>query len=108
LHSYHIKRRNFLDATRLGQLLIDGGIITYDQLQDALVLQKSESLQMARPPRPLGQILVGMGYCTELQIAETLGEQDALRVQAEQFEAQQKPWLNRFMAVMTHWFKQAA
>jgi hypothetical protein len=108
LQSFYAKRRRFLDATRLGQLLIDASIVTYDQLQEGLMLQKTEALQYARPPRPLGEILVSMGYCTELQIAKALGQQDAIRVEADQLlNPPQKPNIAKLADMMNRWFKQS-
>ena len=51
---------------RLGELLIDGGLITPGQLQNALQEQK-------RTGEKLGQILVNLGYITEETLGEFLG-----------------------------------
>lgn len=53
---------------RLGELLVDGGAITRDQLESALSQQKSTR-------RKLGEILVDTNMVTEEKIAETLASQ---------------------------------
>ncbi len=52
---------------RLGDLLIDRGVITPDQLQIALKEQQ-------RQRRPLGELLVQLGFATEALIKETVSE----------------------------------
>lgn len=56
-------------ATRkpLGQLLLDSGVITAEQLDAALVEQRKNNHQ-----KLLGEILVELGSCTEDQITEAL------------------------------------
>jgi len=53
---------------RLGDLLVEGGLITPAQLQNALQEQK-------RTGERLGQILVNLGYITEDTLGEFLGTQ---------------------------------
>src|SRR5512145_1285262 len=53
---------------RLGQLLVEAGIITPDQLAAALDLQK-------RDPRRLGTLLVEAGYLNETQLTQVLSQQ---------------------------------
>jgi type IV pilus assembly protein PilB len=50
---------------QLGELLIESGIITPDQLKEALAIQKEKS-------GLIGQILIGLGYATEQAIAQAL------------------------------------
>jgi len=52
---------------RIGDLLIDKGILTQDQLSIALTEQKRSS-------DPLGKIIVQMGFATEAVIRDALGE----------------------------------
>jgi len=49
----------------LGQLLIESGIITNDQLERALLVQKEKG-------GLLGQIMVDLGYITEKDIAQAI------------------------------------
>ncbi|MBF0254332.1 MAG: hypothetical protein HQL11_04325, partial [Candidatus Omnitrophica bacterium] len=50
---------------RLGELLVEGGLITEDQLQLALADQKKNG-------GLIGEILVGWGYTTEEAIVQAL------------------------------------
>jgi len=52
----------------LGEILVDEGIITGDQLQDALAAQKAEG-------GALGRILQDKGYVSEPQLLEAIGRQ---------------------------------
>lgn len=52
---------------RLGDLLIDKGVINQDQLKIALTEQKSQNI-------PLGKILVRLGFVSEKVMRDTLGE----------------------------------
>lgn len=61
------------DRTSLGDILIDAGWITREQLHEALEVQKSQ--------QQLGRILVTLGYLTEDQLSEALLEQ---RIRREQ------------------------
>ena len=53
---------------RLGDILVDAGLITADQLQDALSKQKTLG-------KRLGKVLVESGLATEDSIANTLARQ---------------------------------
>jgi type IV pilus assembly protein PilB len=57
-------RRRFL-----GEMLVGQGIISPDQLQEVLQLQKTEKTTR------IGRLLVELGYVTELQIADLLADQ---------------------------------
>ncbi|WP_287194781.1 GspE/PulE family protein [Syntrophothermus sp.] len=59
---------------RLGELLLQAGAITEDQLQQALKLQKE-----AGPGQRLGDILVKNGFVTEAELARALEEQLGIR-----------------------------
>lgn len=52
---------------RLGEILIDEGVITKDQLHIALTEQK-------KVQEPLGKLLVGLGFATEAIMRSALGE----------------------------------
>jgi len=52
---------------RLGEILIDEGVITKDQLNIALTEQK-------KAHQPLGKLLVGLGFATESIMRSALGE----------------------------------
>ncbi len=52
---------------RLGEILIDEGVITKDQLVIALTEQK-------KAHQPLGKLLVGLGFATEAIMRSALGE----------------------------------
>jgi type IV pilus assembly protein PilB len=54
--------------TRIGELLVNNGIITETQLQEALGLQKSNK-------KKLGEILVELGYLTSKDLIWMLSEQ---------------------------------
>jgi type II secretory ATPase GspE/PulE/Tfp pilus assembly ATPase PilB-like protein len=52
---------------RLGEILIDGGVITKDQLNIALTEQK-------KVHEPIGKLLVSLGFATEAIMRSALGE----------------------------------
>jgi len=62
---------------RLGEILIDGGVISQAKLDEALALQQ-------RDPAPLGVILAELGFATEEQVVSALCGQlsPAFRAQA--------------------------
>ena len=53
---------------RLGELLVEAQIITREQLDEALLLQKKDG-------RRLGTLLVESGYVTETQVTQILSQQ---------------------------------
>ncbi len=55
-------------AVRLGDLLIEKGLITQDQLRIALMEQKRQN-------QPLGKILVKIGFISESMMRDALGDQ---------------------------------
>ena len=56
------------DRLRLGQLLVDTGMITQEQLELALGMQKGDQ-------RRLGELLVDTGVLTESQVTQVLSQQ---------------------------------
>ncbi|HZZ28314.1 MAG TPA: ATPase, T2SS/T4P/T4SS family [Pirellulales bacterium] len=59
---------------RIGQIFVDLGMITDDQLETLLEEQKR------RPGELLGKVAESLGYITEEQLAQALGEQMGMRV----------------------------
>ncbi len=57
--------------SRLGDVLVDVGVITAAELEEALTAQRA----VGGGRRRLGQVLVGLGLATERQIAEALAQQ---------------------------------
>lgn len=53
---------------KIGEVVIAAGLVTLEQLENALSLQKSKK-------KKLGKVLIELGYVTEKQIAEVLSEQ---------------------------------
>ncbi|MCX5907011.1 MAG: ATPase, T2SS/T4P/T4SS family [Deltaproteobacteria bacterium] len=56
---------------RISDILLESGLITQQQLDHALILQKSKQ-------KRLGKILIELGYVSEKQIAEALAQQLSL------------------------------
>ncbi len=55
-------------AKRIGELLVDGGILSQSQLEQALFAQRKDG-------RKLGQLLIELGLITEVQLTQTLSRQ---------------------------------
>lgn len=81
--AYNRKRRQFQEATRLGVMLVKTGVVTQEQLNDALVHQKKDTV-------PLGEILVELGYCSQQAIEDTLERQKTIRHEMEKMEQAQR------------------
>ena len=60
---------SMLKNVRIGQLLVDDGYITQEQVESALAEQKK------LPGKRLGEVLVDLGYVTETQLLEALQRQ---------------------------------
>ena len=56
---------------RIGDLLVSHGLLTHEQLREALVAQREFT---GGRRRRLGQVVVGKGYLTEHQLAQALAE----------------------------------
>lgn len=52
---------------RIGDILLEMGVVTPDQLRIALIEQKTRS-------EPLGKIIISLGFATEAVMREALGE----------------------------------
>lgn len=57
-----------LVAKRIGELLVDGGVLSQSQLEQALFAQRKDG-------RKLGQLLVDLGFVSEIQVTQTLSRQ---------------------------------
>jgi type IV pilus assembly protein PilB len=55
-------------AKRIGELLVDGGVLSQSQLEQALFAQRKDG-------RKLGLLLVELGFVTEVQVTQTLSRQ---------------------------------
>lgn len=55
-------------AKRIGELLVEGGILSQSQLEQALFTQRKDG-------RKLGQLLVELGLVSEIQVTQTLSRQ---------------------------------
>jgi type IV pilus assembly protein PilB len=55
-------------AKRIGELLVEGGILSQSQLEQALFAQRKDG-------RKLGQLLVELGLVSEVQVTQTLSRQ---------------------------------
>ena len=58
---------------KLGEILIEEELLTSEQLENALTLQKGKN-------KKLGKVLIELGYITEMQVAETLTKQFSLQM----------------------------
>ena len=76
---------------RLGEMLVDQGVITGDQLTDVLTRQKLEK------GTRMGRLLVDLGFCTEAQICEVVADQ--LRIPAADMVAVDVP--NEVLALVS-------
>ena len=55
-------------AKRIGELLVEGGVVSQSQLEQALATQRKDG-------RKLGQVLVELGLVSEIQVTQTLSRQ---------------------------------
>ncbi len=58
---------------KLGEILIEEGLISEEQLDNALTVQKGKN-------QKLGKVLIELGYINEMQVAETLTKQLSLQM----------------------------
>lgn len=71
-------------STRLGDILVDRGVITRQQLREAIEIQQARQLLKkkngdASAPGPLGEILIELNFINRKQLVQTLGWQNRLR-----------------------------
>src|SRR5690606_39472836 len=65
---------------RLGDLVVEAGLVSRDQVEEALRLQKSRNER-------IGEILVDLGYVTEDEVAAALAEETGLpRLRSEEVD----------------------
>jgi ribosomal protein S15P/S13E len=76
--SYSKRRNNFNEATRLGEMLLKSGIIDKGSLKLVLEIQTKEQ-------KPVGQIFVEQGICTENDIQMLIKKQSSVRQDFEEF-----------------------
>ncbi|MGB5425139.1 MAG: hypothetical protein WBN03_23440, partial [Desulfobacterales bacterium] len=67
-HGQAVEKRKLKTKKRLGEILIEGGLLTRAQLEEALPYQKKSGLK-------LGQFLVREGIVTEVQIVDMVSNQ---------------------------------
>lgn len=65
--AFEKRNGNLIKRKRLGDVLIEKGLITLDQLKIALTEQKTKEL-------PIGKMLVALGFVTDSVIRDVLGE----------------------------------
>src|ERR1700679_393809 len=58
-------------AKRIGELLVEAGVLSQSQLEQALFAQRKDG-------RKLGQLLIELGLATEIQLTQTLSRQLAV------------------------------
>jgi type IV pilus assembly protein PilB len=58
---------------KLGEILVEEGLISEEQLDNALTIQKGKN-------KKLGKVLIELGYVNEIQVAETLTKQLSLKL----------------------------
>ena len=58
---------------KIGETLIEAGLITKEQLDNALTLQKGKN-------KRIGKVLIELGYINEVQVAETLSRQLSIKI----------------------------
>jgi type IV pilus assembly protein PilB len=58
---------------KLGEILVDEGLISDEQLENALLAQKGKN-------KKLGKVLIELGYITDIQVAESLTKQLSLQM----------------------------
>ena len=56
------------ERVRLGEMLVQQGLMTAEQLTEALAAQKTTG-------RKLGRVIIDSGWVNEVQIAQALGKQ---------------------------------
>ncbi len=71
--------------TRLGEILLDRGVITRQQLREAIEIQQARQLLREKEgtypgtAAPIGEILIELGFISRQQLVQSLGWQSRLR-----------------------------
>ena len=60
---------NTVPRKQVGQILIENGLVSCDQLDEALAAQKKSGHN-----KLLGEVIIELGFCTEYQFVESLAE----------------------------------
>ncbi|MDX2083794.1 MAG: hypothetical protein SFZ03_00195 [Candidatus Melainabacteria bacterium] len=97
--AYYRKRQQFRQATRLGQLLLQSGLIHAEQLTEALLHQ-----QQLPNPRPLGELVVDLGYCQAQQVEALLSQQQRIRQDYDALEESRETTRNLWQQLRQSWF----
>lgn len=74
VESFYVKRHKVRQNTRLGNLLINEGVLTQAQLIEALSYHVTHEV-------PLGTSLIQLGFCTQIQLDQALARQAEIRRQ---------------------------
>ncbi len=92
-------------TTKIGEILIERGVINAAQLQEALTIQHHD-------PRLLGEIVIALGYCSEEQLLDGLSCQLAIPRLATFLQLQNIPSLDDLMfddhGLSSSWWEQHA
>lgn len=70
---------------KLGEILLEKGFITREELDKALEIQKEKK-------KPLGEVLIETGYITEDQLLEALSEQYGVPILKELPKTYHSTW----------------
>ena len=81
LESFHSKRAEFRDATKLGFLLVRDGTIEREQMADALAHQRRH------PGMKFGEAILALGHCGLDDLERALAVQAQIRVDLDDLEA---------------------
>ena len=80
LDRFYHKREDYREATKIGGLLIRQGVLTREQLADALRMQKSH------PDMKLGEAILALRVCTLVDIEQALETQIRIREDLQDLE----------------------
>lgn len=80
-NSFFDKRDNYKESTKLGNILIKGQLISTEQLQQALVYQRTN------PEVKLGRALLNLNICTMEQIEQSLATQSLIREEFQKLDS---------------------
>ena len=85
--------RQFNRQDLLGKRLVEKGVITEEQLAEALRLQDELSGDKNGSRGMLGKLLVELGYCTEEDVAKVLAERASVQfISLEAYPINPGPW----------------
>ncbi|HEY5999599.1 MAG TPA: hypothetical protein VI078_09920 [bacterium] len=81
LESFHRKRAEFREATKLGFLLVRDGTIDRERMADALAYQRRH------PGMKFGEAILALGHCRLEDLERALAVQAKIRVDLDEFES---------------------